>query len=266
MAHSKISYIVSHGLGPYFLNQMVTDVLDSNSYFTLHFDETVTNQSQKQLDILIRYFSATSQKVKVRFVYALLFGHAYADRVVSEMEFLLTNLKLPLAKLLAISSDGPNVNKSIKNKLYILVKQERTDRSGLVHTGFCVLHVIHNSFKEGNKKFGTRSQEIVVDVYHWFHMYPAREEDFLDLASDEIEDEEDETDNGKFLRHVDSRWLTLLPALMRIKRKLLKLVKYFTVFLPTSNKKLQSNARFRRIHTLLKDERKELEVEISFLI
>lgn len=47
MAHTKVSYIISHGLGPYFQEHMVNDVLTSECFYTLHFDETVTNQSKK---------------------------------------------------------------------------------------------------------------------------------------------------------------------------------------------------------------------------
>ena len=82
MGHTKVSYMISHGLGPYFQREMVNDVRSSETFFTLHYDETVTNQSKKQLDILIRYFSGTLQRIQVRFLSALFFGHAYADRVV----------------------------------------------------------------------------------------------------------------------------------------------------------------------------------------
>ena len=53
---SKVSYVIDHGLGPYFLQNTVDDILSTpGTYFTLHFDETTTSQIKKQLDILVRY-------------------------------------------------------------------------------------------------------------------------------------------------------------------------------------------------------------------
>ena len=50
-----------------------------------------------------------------------MFGHAFADTVTDRLLELLTTLKLPVSKLLSISTDGPNVNKAIKKKLDLTV-------------------------------------------------------------------------------------------------------------------------------------------------
>jgi hypothetical protein len=55
--HSKMSYIISHGLGPYFRDQLVEDIKNSQR-FVLCFDEQTNNQNKKQLDLLFRYWSA----------------------------------------------------------------------------------------------------------------------------------------------------------------------------------------------------------------
>ena len=62
----------------------------------------------------MRYFSDTDGKVKVRFLKALVFGHAFAETVADELWRTLQELGLALKNLLSISSDGPNVNKAIK--------------------------------------------------------------------------------------------------------------------------------------------------------
>ena len=41
MSHTKVSFVIGHGLGPYFLQKTVDDILNTpRTYFTLHFDET----------------------------------------------------------------------------------------------------------------------------------------------------------------------------------------------------------------------------------
>ena len=115
---SKVSYVIGHGLGPYFLQKIVDDILSTpGTYFTLHFDETTTSQIKKQLDILVRYYSDNHNEVRVRFLKAAAFGHAYAESVANELCETLQKFSLPLKYLLSLSSDGPNVNKAIKTNI-----------------------------------------------------------------------------------------------------------------------------------------------------
>ena len=118
MSRMKMSYLIGHGLGPYFLQKTIDDILKSSDpYYTIHFDETTTAQVKKQMDVLVRYFSETDGEVKVRFLKALTFGHAHAETVAIELYKTVQDLGLPLKHLLSISCDGPNVNKAIKSKL-----------------------------------------------------------------------------------------------------------------------------------------------------
>ena len=65
MSRTKVSYMISHGLGPYFHQQTVEDIQRiPNTYYTLHFDETTNAQSKKQMDILVRYYSEVHGEVK----------------------------------------------------------------------------------------------------------------------------------------------------------------------------------------------------------
>ena len=55
--------------------------------------ETTTVQVKKQMDVLVRYFSETNGEIKVRFLKALVFGHAFGEKVGDE---LLKSLELGL--------------------------------------------------------------------------------------------------------------------------------------------------------------------------
>ena len=39
--------MVSYALGPYFRQMIIKDIVECNSYFTLHFDETISAQTEK---------------------------------------------------------------------------------------------------------------------------------------------------------------------------------------------------------------------------
>ncbi|KAJ8049982.1 hypothetical protein HOLleu_02975 [Holothuria leucospilota] len=140
MRSSKLSYILTHALGPYFLRQLVKEI--EGKYFTIHFDETVTAQMKKQMDVLVRFFSSRTSTVQVRFLKSVLFGHAFAEQVNDELVNLLLELKLPVKHVLSLSADGPYANKSIKQKM-------EAGGKGHVNVGFCNLHVVHNSFRKG---------------------------------------------------------------------------------------------------------------------
>ena len=50
---NKMSYVTSHGLGPYFKKKMLDDVKKVDKS-VLIFDEQTNNQNKKQLDLLFR--------------------------------------------------------------------------------------------------------------------------------------------------------------------------------------------------------------------
>ena len=78
--------MISHGLGSYFLEKTIGDILNiPDTFYTIHSNETTTSQLKKQLDLLIRYYSHSHPKVRVSFLKALIFGHAYAKTVVDEL-------------------------------------------------------------------------------------------------------------------------------------------------------------------------------------
>ena len=37
-----MSYMVSYELGPYFRQMIIRDIIEGHSYYTLHFDETIS--------------------------------------------------------------------------------------------------------------------------------------------------------------------------------------------------------------------------------
>ena len=119
---TKMSYLVSYGLGPYFNEMTIKDIVQGNSYFTLHFDETITAQVKKQMDLLVCYWSEVDDRVKVTYLMSIMFGHAKVPDVVAEILKSLEKLAIPLKLMLFLGMDGPNVNKSILNKLNAIKK------------------------------------------------------------------------------------------------------------------------------------------------
>ena len=169
--------MISHGLGPYFLQKTIDDILSSpDTRHTIHFDETTTSQIKKQLNVLVRYYSDTNCEVRVRFLKALDFGHVYTETVVDDLWKTFQKFSLPPKCLLYLSSDGPNVNKAIKTNINkkLITKCSRQ----LVNTGSSQLHVLHNSFKKGVEASGEDIENLCIDLFNFFKLSASRREDY----------------------------------------------------------------------------------------
>ena len=59
--------------------------MEGQSYFTLHFDETVNAKVKKQMDMLVQFWSETHNEVRVKYQTSIKFGHTRAEDVVKEM-------------------------------------------------------------------------------------------------------------------------------------------------------------------------------------
>ena len=135
---------------------------------------------------------------------------------------------------------------------------------GLLQFIPCNLHVVHNSFKKGLKVYGSEAKDLAVDLFFFFKSSPCKREDFKEVESSLGFDEE------LFIRHVQTRWLTLLPALARIVKNWEPLVKYFLTELPKTAaasktlKLVESNPRYIRICRTLKSP--SVLVQMNFLL
>ena len=109
--------------------------------FTLQYDETANAQNCKQCDLLLRYWCETSGEIRVRFLKALMFVHAKGKDV--SMTILDTlqeeGYQLPLAQLISLGSDGPNVNKTIWNLINEHMKA--SGLHGILPFTPCNLHI-----------------------------------------------------------------------------------------------------------------------------
>ena len=70
-----MSYLVSYGLGPYLNEITMREIVEGDSYFTLHFDETVTAEEKKLLDLFVHYWSEVDYEVKIKYLTSGMFGH-----------------------------------------------------------------------------------------------------------------------------------------------------------------------------------------------
>jgi hypothetical protein len=247
MSKSKVSYLLSDGLGPHFRREMCASICETKSVFTLQYDETANTQNRKQCDLLLRYWSEAAGEIRVQFLKALMFGHAKGKDVsIAILETLQEEgYQLPLAQLISLGSDGPNVNKTIWNLINEHMKTNGLH--GILPFIPCNLHIVHNAFRQGLNIFGEQAEQLVLDLFFFLKASPCRKEDFFETQLGLG------LDSGLFIKHVQSRWLTLIPAVKRVLICWDAVEKYFLIELPrimAKEKKeasLKNNERYKRI-------------------
>lgn len=84
--------------------------------------------------------------VVTRYYRTVLLGHAQATVVVGSILDAFRADGIDIRKLLMLSRDNPNVNKTIEKMIDDEMKRHDAE---LLHIGACNLHVIHNAFKAG---------------------------------------------------------------------------------------------------------------------
>ena len=263
MSRTKVSYLISDGLGPYYRKELCENICKAPGY-VIQYDETSNSQVRKQMDVLVRYWSEAKGEVVVQFLKAIMFGHAKGDTVSKAILDALqeAGYQVPLSKLLSLGSDGPNVNKTIWSNINEELKVQGLP--GLLPFIPCNMHVVHNSFREGLKLYGQSSEQLAIDLFYFFKRSPCKREDFLDVEQELGFDEE------LFIRHVQCRWLTLIPALKRIVKNFEPLSEYFLKELPKTAaqnktvKLLEKNESYSRICRLLKAP--AILIQMNFLI
>jgi hypothetical protein len=117
-----MSYVISHGLGPYFRDRLLEDIKNCQR-FVLCFDEKLNNQKKKQLDLLFRYWSSQKGLVVTRYYRTILLGHAQATKVADGILDSFQTDGIDITKILMLSRDNPNVNKIVEKLINDTMKK-----------------------------------------------------------------------------------------------------------------------------------------------
>lgn len=179
------------------------------------------------------------------FVQTFCLGHA-TSKIISDKIFESLNQNgLQLRNVLALESDGPNVNKGVWQTINEKVKQSGSN--GLLNIGTCNLHVVHNAFEKGIKEYGNAVQEFAIDLHSFFKHSSARKDDYA------IHQFDMDIDEHVFMRYVPTRWVRLGAVVDSIIEQWGPMLKYFRELEKMDSKKQPTSKAFRRIMMRLKD-------------
>ena len=84
-------------------------------------------------------------------------------------------------KTLTLIWGGPNVNKTIFQKMNELISGDHPEFKGLIDLGSCTLHTIHNGFGKGIEQYGKDTDNICMDLHTLLKYSAARREDYKNI-------------------------------------------------------------------------------------
>ena len=243
LKHQKASYIVSHGLGPFYKSQIVNSVKKSQG-FVICTDSASFKQLglSKHVDMVLSWWSEEAGEVKAEFFDFHSVGHEPADRQVELIKESLDSVDLDLGMLVGFSRDSPTVMESVERKLVVVAEDKG---SPLVVGMPCYLHPTHTAFQKAVQKLEVDITSFLVRLHSFFKLSTARRED-RNLVQEQLGfrlgQAFTEVIDRFFKRHVSTRWLELQEVVTRVLDLWESTKEYFMVFLPESRVQCNKNA------------------------
>jgi hypothetical protein len=205
----KAAYLLTDALDPFFRDHFFKDVKNSRMY-SVSFDETTNVKSRKELQVRVKYWSESSCIRVSRHMSTVFIGKATAEILVETLVNVISETGLSLNDIVSVSCDGPNVNKKVIELLNGRIKDSFPQRPALFDLGTCPVHVVHNAFHKGVLQFGQKAAELAYMMFHFFDGWPLRQEEYCTIQRAQ------DVPEHKFIKHLESRWLTLGPAILRV--------------------------------------------------
>lgn len=239
LASSKLSYMVSDCVGPHFRDIFLTDVKNSSAHYTLCFDETTNDATQKELQTSIRYYSERLKRIQEFHLETFFIENGKGATIAKYLLLSLENAKLPIERLLTLSRDGPNTN----IRVFRLMNDEFKKKTGknLIDVGSCDIHIIHNGFKKGLDKYGKNIADLSINLHYFFDGEPLRSEEYRSIQT------KHEMAHHRFKKHVPARWLTLLDSSLRIIEQQNVTEEYFLKYIPKSRPEVMNSISYKNV-------------------
>ncbi|CAF2966884.1 unnamed protein product [Rotaria sp. Silwood2] len=153
----KLSYVISHGTGYYFTNELIKDVRKAYG-FSLLFDETSIAGVRKQLDIFFRYWSEAKNCICVRFYKSIILGHVTADIISRSIIDSLKADGIDITKMLMLADDRSSLNEASINGLRVTNAGVKFFGGGKVHMVPTTATLISNA-QEAHSRYMKDNEE-----------------------------------------------------------------------------------------------------------
>lgn len=206
-------------------------------------------KGKKLMDLLLCFISDRKAVAVIKYVASFFFGHVNGEDLYKHLKKFHFGQTFWYSKEYNrfLSSRGAAINKEQYNILNGALSKFKL--GPLFSFVLCTLHTIHKAFSKSIAALTL--DQLMFDLYSWFKRQPCKR-DFQLLAKG---CDLPPCCEPLFLKHVNSHWLMLTPALKHILERWQGAKNYFLVFLTndTRGKDLAKNDRYIRIVKVLKE-------------
>lgn len=170
-------------------------------------EKTLWKSTQKQKSIKLWY--QTNKNVKYGLLEFSEDPHETSSAIYEKIVDITEKNGLRVSQISAYDADNASVNFGKHNSVFQKLKEVNPH----IMKGNCKCHLIHNTLKNANRILsatGYNAEAIVFKIYSEFSCSAKRADslkDFCEFTSIQYKE---------ILRHVPTRWLSLLPAIQRI--------------------------------------------------
>ncbi|CAC5413355.1 KCNT1 [Mytilus coruscus] len=212
---TKTTHIVTQALAPHWDNK-VTDMCKEEK-FAVMIDESNDKGDNKKLNILVRVYNTTLQKIATHFVGIPTCNIGNSDSIFRCLDKVFSEKGIPWSNCVGYSSDNCNVMIGKNNSVLTRVQE----KSQNVFNVGCVCHLANICAQKAVKTLPLPVDELLIDVFfHFYHSSKRKEEynSFLDFT---------DTEPMKLLKHCGTRWLSLERCVRRLLQQWPALKSYF---------------------------------------
>lgn len=205
LGRTKCTALVSKVLGPTFREMLLEDI--GEQPYSLIVDESTDISCEKELGVVVRYFSKRANDFLTRFLGLISITDASATGMFNELKSFLESCNLDLKRCVGIGTDGASVMCGRNHSLYSLMRDENPK----LILAKCTCHSLHLACSEATAALPANIEFLVRECYNWFSCSPKRREQYRRIYS-AIND----CDPLKLISIANTRWLSVAAAVNRI--------------------------------------------------
>lgn len=203
---TKCSALIKSAISPPIHDELINDL--KKSRFSLIIDESTDVGQEKQLCIVVRYYSSLLKRIVTTFLGIISITHGNADGIFNALKSFLEKNGLDFMKCVGIATDGCNVMCGSHRSVITLIKDVNPR---IIHIK-CICHSIQLCSSYALKTLPRNIEFLVSETHNWFAHSTVRQSKYKDLYASIHPGEEP----LKILKLSDTRWLSIAACVERI--------------------------------------------------
>lgn len=234
LGKTKAAAIAHNVLAPASLQAHLKYLTEKNVFYSISSDAS-NHKNRKMFPLVLRYYCPgddSNNDVKCFLLDFYEVANETAAAIFESIKVKLNKFGLKLDNITGYSGDNANVNFGCNNSVFTRLHGENENILPLK----CPTHLIHNSVHYALDRCPFDVENVVLKTYNFFSIHAKRSQILYEFCTVL------EVDQQNLLRHVSTRWLSLLKAAKRLQEQFEPLKCYFES--PESNSTPFLNTHF----------------------